>query len=85
MEQIGGLINSLLWMFVIAIFVRSVLTWFPIGRDNPIQEVVFKVTEPVLAPVRRFLPRFGYMDLSPMVTILVILWLIRPLVAAIFL
>ncbi|MCH8939750.1 MAG: YggT family protein [Chloroflexi bacterium] len=76
----ADLINSILLMFVFAIFIRSILTWFPIGRDNPIQLIVFQVTEPVLGPIRRYLPRFGAMDLAPMVVIIVILWGIRPLV-----
>ena len=74
------MINSVLGIFVFAIFIRSILTWFPIGRDNPIQLIVFQVTEPVLGPVRRYLPRFGAMDLSPMAVIIVIILVIQPLV-----
>ncbi len=74
------MINSVLGIFVFAIFIRSILTWFPIGRDNPIQLLVNQVTEPVLGPVRRYLPRFGNMDLSPMVVIIVILFVIQPIV-----
>ena len=74
------MINSVLGIFVFAIFIRSILTWFPIGRDNPIQLLVNQVTEPVLGPVRRYLPKFGNMDLSPMVVIIVILFVIQPIV-----
>lgn len=74
------MINSVLGIFVFAIFIRSILTWFPIGRDNPINLLVNQVTEPVLGPVRRYLPRFGNMDLSPMVVIIVILFVIQPIV-----
>ncbi len=78
------LINSVLFLFVMAIFIRSVLTWFPIGPNNPIQMIVFQVTEPVLAPIRRLLPRFGTMDLSPMLVIIVILWVLQPTVTKVF-
>ena len=74
------LINSVLFLFVLAIFIRSILTWFPIGPNNPIQMMVFQVTEPVLAPIRRYLPRFGNMDLSPLLVIIVILWVLQPTV-----
>ena len=74
------MINSVLGIFVFVIFIRSILTWFPIGRDNPIYLLVNQVTEPVLGPVRRYLPRFGNMDLSPMVVIIVILFVIQPIV-----
>ena len=74
------MINTVLLIFVYAIVIRSILTWFPTGRDNPIQSLVNQVTQPVLGPVRRYLPRFGNMDLSPMVVIIVILFVIQPIV-----
>ena len=74
------LIHNFLLFFVIAVFVRSILTWFPIGRGNPIQLLVYRITEPVLGPVRNYLPRYGSMDLSSMAVILVILWVLMPAV-----
>ena len=76
----AGLINGILSMFVLAIFVRSILSWFPISPVNPFKLMVFQLTEPVLAPLRRYLPQFGSIDLAPMVTIIVVLFLIQPLV-----
>ncbi len=84
MTQIGGLINSVLIFFLVAVFIRSILTWFPISRNNPLQIVVIQATEPILGPLRRYLPKFGAMDLSPMVAIILIIWVIQPIVAAIF-
>ena len=80
----AGLINQLLTLFVLAIFLRSILTWFPISRNNPIQVFVFQVTEPILSPLRRYLPRLGYFDLSPMVAIILIVFLIQPAVRNVF-
>lgn len=80
----ADLINGLLFMFVLAIFARSIMTWFPISPYNPFKQMVFQLTEPVLAPLRRYLPNFGAIDLSPMVVIIVIMFLIRPLVREIF-
>lgn len=76
----AGLINGVLTMFVLAIFIRSILSWFPLSPQNPFKLMVFQVTEPVLAPLRRYLPQFGSIDLAPMVTIIVILFLIQPLI-----
>ena len=76
----AGMINGVLTMFVLAIFVRSILSWFPISEHNPFRLMVVQLTEPVLAPLRRYLPTFGSIDLAPMVTIIVILFLIQPLV-----
>ena len=76
----AGLINGILSLFVLAIFVRSILSWFPLSPANPFKLMVFQLTEPVLAPLRRYLPQFGSIDLAPMVTIIVVLFLIQPLV-----
>ena len=57
---------------------------FPISPYNPIKQALDQITEPVLGTLRRYLPRFGMLDLSPMVAIIVIIFLIIPLVTALF-
>ena len=84
MQAIGEIIVSILYLFVFAIFIRSILTWFPISPNNPIKQALDQITEPVLNPIRRYMPRFGYIDLSPMITIIVIVFLIIPLARALF-
>lgn len=42
-------------------------------------ELLIRITEPVLGPVRRVLPSFGGFDLSPIVVILVLNVLLRAL------
>ncbi len=66
-------------LFLLCLLGRIVLSWFPSSGRGPIEtirEVLFRVTEPVLGPVRRLLPmvRIGGMglDLSPLVVFLVI-------------
>jgi len=63
------LLLQILW---IAILIRVLLTWFPIDPNNPIIRVLFEITEPVLAPFRRVIPRIGMFDLSPLAALLVI-------------
>ena len=65
-------LNLLLQILSIAILVRVLLTWFPIDQSNPIIKLLFDVTEPVLAPFRRIIPRIGMFDLSPIAAMLVI-------------
>lgn len=84
MQALGVLIINLLYLFVFAIFIRSILSWFPISPYNPIKVALDQLTEPVLGPIRRYMPRFGMLDLSPMITIIVIIFLIIPLVRALF-
>ncbi|WP_419727971.1 YggT family protein [Lichenicola sp.] len=48
-----------------------------------IGEFLYRATEPVLAPVRRILPQFGNVDLSPLVVLLVVQYLLVPLLVAV--
>lgn len=69
-------------LFVYALIARAILSFFPISYGSPMAAVasfLFKVTEPVLAPVRRVLPPMGGLDLSPLVVIIGIQILFRVL------
>ncbi len=68
------LINFIGTFFYIAIFARIVISWFPGSGKNPIVILIYTVTEPILAPIRRHLPRFGMFDFTPMVALLLILF-----------
>ena len=74
--------DALITLFWIALFVRMLLSWFPIPRDNPISRFVFQITEPVLGPIRRLLPRTGFIDLSPLVLFFLLIFLQRIIHAA---
>lgn len=68
-----NLISQLINLYVLAIFARSILSFFPIRYDSPLAPVVrilHQLTEPVLAPIRRMLPPMGGLDLSPLVVII---------------
>ena len=52
------------------IFVRILLSWFPNLQGNQLAEIVYGITEPILAPFKRLIPPMGMMDLSPMVAII---------------
>ncbi len=57
------------------IIVRAILSWFNIRRDNPVIVILSFITDPILNPLRRVIPRVDGLDLTPMIAIL-ILWLI---------
>lgn len=71
-----SLIHLLLQIYVIVLFGRIILSWFPIGPGSglePVARVLYALTEPVLGPVRRALPplRVGAvgLDLSPLIVL----------------
>ncbi len=69
------LIRLLLNTFVILLLVRIVFSWIRVSPDSalrPVVNMVYQLTEPVLAPVRNVLPSTGGFDFSPMVVFLAI-------------
>jgi YggT family protein len=66
---------QLVLVFQVVIIGRVLLSWFPLkpgGAMARVNGVLVTVTEPVLGPLRRILPRVGMLDLSPLVAILLI-------------
>ena len=85
-EYLVFFINTLSWVLTAALLGRVLLTWIQVGTNSPFYPVIailYQVTEPILAPIRqvlhRFGLRFGMLDFSPMVALLLLTYL-RPLV-----
>ncbi|WP_322818317.1 YggT family protein [Tepidiforma sp.] len=62
-------LNILTW----AIIARALLSWLPVDQSSPLYQLLFRVTEPIIDPFRRVMPRAGMIDLSPMMAILALL------------
>jgi YggT family protein len=65
-------INVVAQALVLAIFVRVIMSWVPIRLPLGLNDLVWNVTEPVLAPIRRYMPIAGGMDFSPFIALLLI-------------
>lgn len=68
-------VEILSWVLYVALLVRVLSSWFNVGRDSPffpILSIVYQITEPILAPIRRVLPSLGMLDLSPMVALILL-------------
>ncbi len=81
-NSLGGLLAAAIRLLILAIFFRAILSWFIRDPNNPIVRVLDQITEPVLEPLRRIIPRMGMMDLSPLVAI-ILLSVIASMVASI--
>lgn len=81
------LVNLLFTLYSAAIIIRAFLSWFNVSYSNPLGRFLFEITEPLLAPLRRYVPIIGGLDFTPMVA-LVLLWLaeslLRTLILALF-
>jgi len=59
------------------ILIRALISWVNPDPHNPIVQFLYKTTEPILYPIRKFLPlglRFG-IDISPIIAFLAIMFL----------
>ena len=75
------IVDSTILVFVIAIIARSLCSYFMDPR-NAIYEFLYTITEPLLAPLRKIMPRMGMFDLTPMAAILLLQFVVRPLAHA---
>ena len=74
--------DLLVYVLSLAIFGRVVMSWISPGGNDPVSTILFQITEPILGPIRRVMPRLGMFDLSPMVALILLNFVIRPLLAA---
>ncbi len=81
MTYLAALLHFLLTAFTFAIFLRVILSWFPMRSRNPLVVLLFQITEPILAPLRRVIPRIGMVDFSPWVAIILLQAIQRLIVA----
>ncbi len=72
-ETMAGLLQALILVLTFAIVGRSLMSWFPNAQQSPVGRFLFVVTEPILAPLRRIVPRLGMFDLTPTVAILILI------------
>jgi len=86
MNSFLNLIDYVLWLYWIIIIVYVIMgLLINFGVVNAynrvvsaIYEFLMRITEPVLRPIRRILPNFGPVDLSPLV-VLILIWFLRSL------
>jgi len=71
---ITAVFKLIFWVLIL----RAILSWVSQGR-NPIEAVMIQLSEPLLAPVRRFIPPMGGLDLS-MIVVLVALQFVEMLI-----
>ena len=66
-----------------AILVRALLSWFNPSPANPIVGFIVDITEPILAPLRRVVPRIGMIDITPVVALLLLQLIQNELIKAV--
>ena len=73
---LAKLINFVLSAYIWIIIGRAIISWVNPDPYNPIVRFLYEITEPVLSRIRRYVPAFvGGIDFSPIIVILVIIFL----------
>ena len=87
MRALFWLINTIISIYIWLLIAQAVLSWLlafgVVNRYNRtvamIGDFLYRVTEPLLRPIRNMLPNFGGLDISPVILIL-ILYFVRILI-----
>jgi YggT family protein len=80
MDAVVWLINTVINLFIFILIVQVIMSWLiafnVVNTRNRfvymVADVAYKITEPVLRPIRRIMPNLGGIDLSPVVVIILL-------------
>lgn len=72
LQGVATVLDTVLWLYMWVIIARALVSWVNPDPWNPIVQFLERVTEPVLAPIRRWVGWRMGIDLSPIIAILII-------------
>lgn len=81
----SSVISQVIYLFstllIVAIIARALLSWFNMDPRSPLIQALNSITEPILEPIRRIMPRLGMIDFTPLVAILLLQLISRGLIS----
>lgn len=80
---LAELLNRVLWIMVFSLLIQIIISWVNPHARHPAVPLLYRLNEPLLRPIRGWLPRLGGLDLSPLVVVILLqlsmLLLVMPL------
>ncbi|WP_298750751.1 MAG: YggT family protein [Arcobacter sp.] len=74
--SIATVVMSVIFLYKWVVIISALISWVRPDPYNPIVQMLYRLTEPAYALIRRYIPTvFGGMDLAPMILILVLIFL----------
>lgn len=74
--SIFTLVFSIIFLYKWVVIIAALLTWVRPDPYNPIVQLLYRLTEPVYAYMRRYIPTvFGGMDLAPLILIFILIFI----------
>lgn len=65
-----GLLHTVLQFYFFAVLIYALLSWFAGAAYNPAAQILGKLVEPLLTPIRRVVPPLGGLDLSAVILLI---------------
>jgi len=82
LRLVDNIVTLYIWLLILAAVMSWLISFNVINTRNrlvyTVADFLYRVTEPALRPIRRYIPSLGGIDISPVVLILA-LWFIRDL------
>jgi YggT family protein len=74
---IARVLNFIVSAYTIVIVFRVILSWVQIPSLYPVAVIVYKLTEPLLRPIRKYVPphKMGGLDVSPMILLIILMFI----------
>ena len=82
MNLLADFVDRFFFLLSLAILARVLLSWVRVNPYHPAAELLYRITEPILAPLRRVIPPVGMVDVSPVIA-LILLQIIQEVLVAI--
>lgn len=87
-QLLNAVIELLIWALILAAVFSMLAAFGVLDTRNrlvwTVGDFLYRVTEPMLRPIRAVLPSFGTVDVSPIIAILLLQYVARPLLATIY-
>ena len=81
-------LNMYMWIVIAAVILSWLVAFNVINTRNPfvaaVAEFLYRITEPVLRPIRNLMPHLGGIDISPIILFLIIILIQRVIVYYIY-
>ena len=72
MLTIAYLLRTILYIYLFIIIIQVIISWINPNAYNPITTIMYQISEPILKPIRQFIPSSGGLDFSPLVALIII-------------
>jgi YggT family protein len=83
MIHLVDFIQDLIWLYILIVFAMAIMSWLMafnvVNTQNrfvyTVADLLLRLTEPALGPIRRWLPNLGGIDISPIILFIILIFI----------